>query len=243
MISKSISVSDNTNKLSDFAALLFTWMIPHTDDYGIIEGTAGKVKALIVPRRKQTEKQVELAMQELQNNGLIWRYIYKDNEYLQFCKFDEHQEGLHKRIAPKNPIYSEVKDDSNNFREIPGNSPLIELKRTELKGKEEKVNYASHVTLSPTEYQKLWDKYGIDQTSWMIDKLNIWKGSNGKKTKSDYLTILKWVVKAYEEEEQKKPKQNLSIADKAKEATERYAIRHGIKSSNPNERDISLIKN
>jgi hypothetical protein len=206
MISKSISVSDNANKLSDFAALLFTWMIPHTDDYGIIEGSAGKIKALVIPRRKQTEKQVEEALKEIQDNDLIWRYIYKNSEYLQFCKFEEHQEGLHKRTVSKNPIYWEVKDDSENFREIPGNSLLIEpnLREEKRKEKEEKENYAERVTLTPTEYCKLVDKYGEPQTKWMIEKLDIWKGSSGKKTKSDYLTILKWVVKEYQEEHAKR---------------------------------------
>lgn len=48
MLSKSISISEQANDLSDFAALLFTWMIPHADDWGILPGSARKVKALIV---------------------------------------------------------------------------------------------------------------------------------------------------------------------------------------------------
>jgi len=214
MISKSISVSDNVNELSDFAALLFTWMIPHTDDYGIIAGTAGKIKALIIPRRKQTEKHVESAMKELQKYKLIWRYIYKNNEYLQFCKFDEHQEGLHKRTKSKNPLFCDVLGDSENFREIPGNSPLREPNLIEEKGIEEKENYAPRITLTFTEFNKLVNKYGEEQTKWMINKLDIWKGAGGKKTKSDYLTILKWVVNAYEEDRKKQqPKKSKADQD------------------------------
>lgn len=44
MISKSISVSEQANVLADFAALLFIWMLPHTDDWGISQkdqGTCG----------------------------------------------------------------------------------------------------------------------------------------------------------------------------------------------------------
>ena len=136
MLNKSISVSEQVNELSDFAALLFTWLIPHTDDYGVIPGSSRKIRALVVPMRKQTDKQVEDALNEIQRAGLIWRYEYCKNEYLQFCKFDEHQEGLHKRTAPKNPIFKEVNGDLDNFREIPGNSPLIEPNRTEPKGTE-----------------------------------------------------------------------------------------------------------
>ena len=72
--------------------------------------------------------------------------------------------------------------------------------------KEKKKEYADNITLTLSEYQKLVDKYGEDQTRWMIEKLDIWKGSTGKRTKSDYLTILKWVVKAYEEDQQSKSK-------------------------------------
>ena len=61
MIAKSISVSDETNSISDFAALLFTWLIPHTDDYGVIPGSPGRIKALVVPRRKQTEAEFRKA--------------------------------------------------------------------------------------------------------------------------------------------------------------------------------------
>ena len=61
MIAKSISVSDETNALSDFAALLCTWLIPHTDDYGVIPGSPGRIKALVVPganraKRKSTRR-------------------------------------------------------------------------------------------------------------------------------------------------------------------------------------------
>ena len=43
MIAKSISVSDEANALGDFAALLFTWLIPHSDDYGVIPGSPGRI--------------------------------------------------------------------------------------------------------------------------------------------------------------------------------------------------------
>jgi hypothetical protein len=212
MISKSISVSEQVNELSDFAALLFTWLIPHTDDYGVIPGSSRKIKALVIPMRKQNHEHVECALREIQSAGLIWRYIYKENEYLQFCKFEQHQEGLHKRTDPKNPLFQECAGDTENFREIPGNSRLIEgngiegnLREVNRKRKEK---YADNVSMLPEEYQKLIDKHGEVQTAWMIEKLDIWKGANGKRTKSDYHTILKWVVKAYQEDQLKGANKN-----------------------------------
>ena len=123
MISKSISVSTKVNSISDFSALLFTWMVPHADDYGVLDGDEGTIKALVVPRRKQTVLQTVLqtgqALAEMQKAGLIWRYIYKNRKYIQFVNWEENQEGLHKRTACKHPLYLDCRQDSGNFREIP----------------------------------------------------------------------------------------------------------------------------
>jgi len=64
--------------------------------------------------------------------------------------------------------------------------------------KEEKIKYADFVSMTKEEYQKLIGKYGEENTKRFIEKLNIWKGANGKtKVKgSDYLKILNWVVEA-----------------------------------------------
>lgn len=196
MISKSISISRKANAISDFAALLFTWMVPHADDYGVLDGDEGTIKALVVPRRKQTEKQVGQALSEMQEIGLIWRYFYKDKPYIQFTNFEEHQEGLHKRTTPKLPLYMDCRQDSGNFREIPGNSPLIEPNLTEPKRREEKVfGSAKNVTLTDEEFANLAGAFGEDGARDRIERLGLYKGSTGKTYKSDYLTILNWARK------------------------------------------------
>jgi len=60
--------------------------------------------------------------------------------------------------------------------------------------------YAENVSMTENEYQKLVEAHGQDKTSWMIQKLNEYKGANGKKYKSDYLAILNWVVEKAEKE-------------------------------------------
>lgn len=143
MISKSISVSAKVNSISDFSALLFTWMIPHLDDYGVLDGDEGTIKALVVPRRKQTASAVGQALEEMQKIGLIWRYLHNERPYVQFINFEEHQEGLHKRTAPKLPLYMDCCHDSGKFREIPGNSLRTEQNRTEQKRNELTYDYFS----------------------------------------------------------------------------------------------------
>ena len=138
MIAKSISVSDQTNAISDFAALLFTWLIPHTDDYGVIPGSPGRIKALVVPRRQQSEAEIDAALEEMRSVGLIYRYWHAGQPYIQLVRFDAHQEGLHKRTAPRSPVYQQATADQGggNFPEVPGSSGPTEPNLTEPKPNE-----------------------------------------------------------------------------------------------------------
>jgi hypothetical protein len=49
--------------------------------------------------------------------------------------------------------------------------------------------------LAEDEYKKLIEKLGENKTKEMIKRLNLYKGSTGKKYASDYMTILNWVNK------------------------------------------------
>ncbi len=61
-----------------------------------------------------------------------------------------------------------------------------------------------HVRLTDEELQKLIDKLGDRKTAHCITFLDEYKERKGYKCKSDYLTILKWVVNAVDEEAKKK---------------------------------------
>jgi hypothetical protein len=58
--------------------------------------------------------------------------------------------------------------------------------------KKAKHHYMTFVTLSTDEYFKLKDKFGGAGVRERCEALNLWKGSKGKKTASDYMTILNW---------------------------------------------------
>jgi two-component SAPR family response regulator len=49
--------------------------------------------------------------------------------------------------------------------------------------------------MSEEEYLKLIQQYGKAVVDDKIIDLNLWKGSKGKKTKSDYMTIISWIRK------------------------------------------------
>jgi len=130
-----ISFSEQVNDLSIYSALLFTWMIPHADDFGRMHGNARKVKALVVPMRDDfTSIKVEECLVEISKAQLIDRYRFDGEFYIQFPAWEEHQSGLHKRTKSKLPEPPE-----KNL--IPGNSgkfrPELELE-LELEQEQEK---------------------------------------------------------------------------------------------------------
>lgn len=148
MISKVISISEKVNTLPDvFDMLLFTWMIPHTDDFGRLAGSPVKIKALIVPMLDKTMMDIGISLQRLHDTGLIHWYEINGDRFIQVSNFEKHQSGLHKRTKSKFP---EPPSPSRNFPESPGNSP-----RTEQKGIEEEEKGTEQNGVSADSQEKI----------------------------------------------------------------------------------------
>lgn len=138
MVSKSISISERVNLLPDiFDMLLFTWLIPHTDDFGRLTGSPAKVKALVVPMLDKTIKDIEQSLQRQHDAGLIVLYEVDGDKFIQIVNFEKHQSGLHKRTKSKIP---DIPGNSGKFREIPLEQNRTEENLTEEKGTEQKGN-------------------------------------------------------------------------------------------------------
>jgi hypothetical protein len=60
---------------------------------------------------------------------------------------------------------------------------------------EKKIKYAEFVTMTNAEYEKLVGTYGEEDARRMISVLDNYKGSSGRKYKSDYRAILNWAAK------------------------------------------------
>lgn len=148
MISKVISISEKVNMLPDiFDMLLFTWIIPHTDDFGRLAGSAAKVKALVVPMLDKSLREVNESIQRLNDQGLILWYEAEGEKVIQIINFEKHQQGLHKRTRSKFPDPPNDSDNNFNFPRNSGNFPTFppeekgrELNRTEQNGIEEEGN-------------------------------------------------------------------------------------------------------
>lgn len=98
--------------------------------------------------------------------------------------------------APTLPMFTDTPPDDTP-------PPLTEKEKAAAE-KKRKYKYSDFVTLTHDEYAKLVAEHGEDAVKGMIEILNNWKGSKGKKTKSDYFTIRKWVIDAYYEQQQQR---------------------------------------
>jgi DnaD/phage-associated family protein len=136
MLSKVISISEKVNELPDiFDMLLYTWMIPHADDFGRLAGSPGKIKALVVPMLDKSIKDIRDSLQVLDHQGLILWYEVSGEKVVQIQQFEKHQQGLHKRTRSKFPDFP---GNSGNVQEFPSELKGTELNRTEENGTEEK---------------------------------------------------------------------------------------------------------
>lgn len=136
MISKSISTSVKLSKVSDFAALLFTWMIPHTDDYGRIDGEALAVRGIVVPMRAKTEKDIQKAIDELKGQNLVKILGVNGRDYLQIVNFSDHQS---------------LKNDRNPWSIVPGQKGKIGNKRIP----QDSTGFQKY----SVEFEGLWKEY------------------------------------------------------------------------------------
>lgn len=168
MISKVISISKKINLRLDnhFARLLYTWLIPHTDDFGRLTGCPHKVKALVIPMLDDTWKDVEKALQSLHDVELIQWYEVNGELYIQLTNFDGHQSGLHKRTKSKIPNPPELPGNSRNFTEIPLEGKGREQNRREEEGK------GTPLTFDP--YERIQNLFNIHHVEdYILHHINV----------------------------------------------------------------------
>ena len=95
-------------------------------------------------------------------------------------------DDLFKMNRPLPETTTEITSETTEDIYIPPSVPKPSPK------KPTKKKYADFVSLTEEEYQKLVAQFGEEGTRDKIENLNLYKGSKGKKYKSDYMTILSW---------------------------------------------------
>lgn len=96
MLKKSISQSEKLSTVSDFAALLYTWTIPHCDDGGNMDANPLVLRGVSVPMRDKSVQDISSAREELIKAGLWVIYSPKQGfgegkEFLHVNDFERHQ--------------------------------------------------------------------------------------------------------------------------------------------------------
>lgn len=161
MISKSISTSTRLSEVSNFAKLLFTWIIPHCDDFGHLDANPKIVKAIVIPLLEEGAADVQKALGELEERKLVRFYEAEGRKYLEVDKWDDHQ--TFKTDRPLNQQVPLPDDEWNTVetkRKPKGNIVrLSEVKISEDKRSEEKDPLAS------TEYLKSVPKEDLKEFS------------------------------------------------------------------------------
>lgn len=136
-------------------------------------------------------------------------FVKRDGENLSIDFLEEQLqdfEGIRekRRIAGAKGGQAKYKLKKANAKQVLANAKQNLADKDKDKDKEEKEKVLDFVSLTRSEIVKLKEEFGDDGFNWMVEKLNNYKGAEGKKYKSDYLAIRNWVVASYEESKNKR---------------------------------------
>lgn len=144
-------------------------------------------------------------------SGVIVIKHWRINNYLQNDRITPttYQEELATLTLDDKKAYTELDKSSciQNVYEMYTQNSIEENSREEnrvVESSRGRTQYAENVKMTEDEFKKLVDQFGLEDTNRMIEILDNYKGSSGKKYKSDYRAILSWVVDRLKEEKGKR---------------------------------------
>lgn len=91
MIDKKISVSEDIASLPLVAQLLFTWMICHSDDVGLLPYSSRAIKALVIPMLEIRVEDVQTHLETMRKQGLIEVFSWEGDKFWRIKNFLSHQ--------------------------------------------------------------------------------------------------------------------------------------------------------
>lgn len=186
MLAKSISTSRKVSQLDYFSALLYTWIIPHCDDFGRMDGDAALVKAIVFPLFTCTIEDVEKSLKELNRLKLVDFYDTDSGRFLEITNFRKFQ--TFKKDRPKKAIAPPPKKIPNGIQEIPdGTYKLSQVKLSQVKltsaGAQVNNLISLFEPLNPTYEQifknrtqrgameRLLEKFGAEKLAELVNSL------------------------------------------------------------------------
>jgi len=136
-------------------------------------------------------------------NELINRYIWNEQGNILIKFLDEQlieANHISKVNSENGKKGAEAKRNKANAKRPLNDSEAIlskEEKEEEINKNKNKNKIKEFVFLSESELNKLNEEFATHEVEWMINKLNDYKASTGKKYKSDYAAINMWVKDAF----------------------------------------------
>lgn len=115
MLHKIISVSEQVNRLSLPARLLYTWIIAHADDEGRLKGNPEYIKATVVPMTNYSFKKIGAYIEEIKVQELIYYWEVNNEWFIEFVKWKEFQKIRKSRFTPSLLPSFPVKKDNQKM--------------------------------------------------------------------------------------------------------------------------------
>lgn len=92
MLDKKISVSEDVANLTTEGQLLFSWMILHADDIGLLPYSARSIKGLVVPMNETfTMESVGFHLESMKKANLIELFEWEEDKFYRLKSFSNHQ--------------------------------------------------------------------------------------------------------------------------------------------------------
>lgn len=111
MLDKKISISEQIADLDIKGKLLFTWMIPHADDLGLLPYSSRTIKALVVPIVDEINvEDIGIQLESMRKKGLIMEFVYLNQKYWKINGFLQNQ-TLKKDRQPMTILPLKLNDD------------------------------------------------------------------------------------------------------------------------------------
>lgn len=183
------SLINIVNELSDEdSGKLFKGILDYANT-GVHDLT-GYLKIIFIPIKEEIDKNEEHYTKtcEKRKNAINKRW---GKEKLQ------EDTNVHKCIEENTNEYKSIQMGSDTHNHNHNNNHKSNKRVNRVIGeeeREEKKQFGEFVTMTNVEYEKLVSTYGEKFTKSCIEILDNYKGSSGKKYKSDYRAILSWVV-------------------------------------------------
>ena len=183
IIKESIRTSKKVNALNDFQFRTWLYLITYVDDFGRGSADPELLKGFVFPRRKGvTEVQIQKALADLANTGMIKLYEVDGDSFFYFPNWAKHQ-----RIQTKQSKFPEPPESTVNHGESPPESNPIRIQSESNTESKREVAHAhgeyGWVKLTDKQMDKLIADYGAEEVQRAIAYVDESAQTTGNKNK------------------------------------------------------------